>query len=94
MQNFQVPRASMAQVPQENFGQVIFYINGKKHVLQNPDPSLLLNEYIRSQPGLTGTKKTCGEVCASSMQASNVGAISLCKRSLLWWNAARMLTCG
>ena len=26
-----------------------------------PDPRLTLNEYIRSQPDLKGTKKSCGE---------------------------------
>jgi hypothetical protein len=50
-------------------GQVVFYINGKQHVVANPDPKALLNDYIRSQPGLCGTKHTCGEVSDRSNHA-------------------------
>ena len=40
---------------------VIFYVNGKKVELINPDPRMTLNDYLRSTAGLTGTKLTCGE---------------------------------
>eukprot|EP01117_Protostelium_nocturnum_P009312 TRINITY_DN3335_c0_g1_i3.p1 TRINITY_DN3335_c0_g1~~TRINITY_DN3335_c0_g1_i3.p1 ORF type:complete len:1378 (-),score=549.37 TRINITY_DN3335_c0_g1_i3:123-4256(-) len=38
-----------------------FTLNGKKQSVENPDPNMNLNEYIRTRAGLTGTKKTCGE---------------------------------
>jgi xanthine dehydrogenase/oxidase len=41
--------------------QVNFTLNGNPVVIQNPDPNMSLNEYIRSLPGYTGTKLTCGE---------------------------------
>ena len=40
---------------------VEFFINNKKHTVYHVNPRMTLNEYIRSQPGLTGTKKMCGE---------------------------------
>jgi xanthine dehydrogenase small subunit len=37
-------------------------LNGKRVRIENPDPSLLLADYLRSpQVGLTGTKVACGE---------------------------------
>jgi xanthine dehydrogenase/oxidase len=39
-----------------------FFINGEKHTLVDPDPTLLLVDYLRSPSvGLTGTKFGCGE---------------------------------
>lgn len=39
-----------------------FYINGEKHTITNPDPSVLLVNYLRStKVGLTGTKHACGQ---------------------------------
>jgi xanthine dehydrogenase/oxidase len=39
-----------------------FYINGNSHTIVNPDPTLLLVDYLRSpEVGLTGTKFGCGE---------------------------------
>ena len=40
---------------------VSFTLNGEPVVLVGAVPSLSLNEWIRAQPGLTGTKKMCGE---------------------------------
>ena len=42
-------------------GQVIFYVNGEKVVIVNPDPRETLDTFLRSKRGLTGTKFTCGE---------------------------------
>jgi hypothetical protein len=40
---------------------VDFYINGTKIELSNPDPEHTLLDFLRSQPGLKGTKLGCGE---------------------------------
>ena len=47
----------------ESYSNILkFYINGKKYTIQDPDPSLLLVDYLRSpEVGLTGTKFGCGE---------------------------------
>lgn len=39
---------------------MLFYLNGKKQTIQNPDPNHTLIDYIRST-GLTGTKLGCAE---------------------------------
>lgn len=38
-----------------------FYMNGKKIVLENPNPEWTLLDFIRSQHGHKGTKLGCGE---------------------------------
>ena len=38
-----------------------FVLNGEQVVLNGVDANVTLNEWIRSQNGLTGTKKMCGE---------------------------------
>lgn len=40
--------------------QLIFWLNGAKIVVSNPDPALLLVDYLHSV-GLTGTKVGCGQ---------------------------------
>ena len=40
---------------------VVFKINGTEHTVVNPEPYMTLNEYIRGQPNLKGTKKNCGQ---------------------------------
>ena len=42
--------------------EVIFYVNNNKVVLNNPDPLMTLNDYLRSTSGLKGTKKMCNQV--------------------------------
>ena len=42
--------------------RLVFALNGKLHVIDNPDPTLLLVDYLRSrETALTGTKLVCGE---------------------------------
>ncbi|CAH1253092.1 XDH [Branchiostoma lanceolatum] len=41
--------------------RLAFWVNGKRHVVQNADPAMTLNEWLRSQRGLTGTKVMCRE---------------------------------
>ena len=47
---------------------VTFSVNGVSHTVANPEPYATLNSYLRSQPGLGGTKHNCGAagcgVCA------------------------------
>lgn len=38
-----------------------FYINGTRIALYNPNPEHTLLDFLRSQPGLKGTKLGCGE---------------------------------
>ena len=40
---------------------VCFTLNGERVKLTNISPHLTLLEWLRAQPGLTGTKKMCGE---------------------------------
>src|SRR5437763_7838680 len=40
--------------------QLIFWLNGQKVVIPNPDPTVLLVEYLHGI-GLTGTKVGCGQ---------------------------------
>ena len=51
---------------------VSFILNGHDVQLSGVDPNTTLNEWIRSQLGLSGTKKMCGEggcgCCAVSVQ--------------------------
>ena len=48
----------MSLAPVQN---VSFTLNGAAVSLRQPSPHLTLNEWLRAQPGLTGTKKMCGE---------------------------------
>ncbi len=42
------------------FDQLVFWLNGQKVVIPNPDPTVLLTDYLHSI-GLTGTKVGCGQ---------------------------------
>ncbi|XP_068702018.1 xanthine dehydrogenase/oxidase-like [Montipora foliosa] len=41
--------------------EITFTVNGTQYIVTNPDPSMSLNEWIRNQPGLQGTKVMCYE---------------------------------
>ena len=40
---------------------VSFVLNGRQVVVDGVSPLVSLNEWIRAQPGLSGTKRMCGE---------------------------------
>lgn len=40
---------------------VSFTLNGQSVSVSGLSPSVTLNEWLRTQPGLTGTKRMCGE---------------------------------
>lgn len=41
---------------------LVFFINNQRVEIPQPDPSVLLVDYLRSpEVGLTGTKKSCGK---------------------------------
>jgi hypothetical protein len=40
---------------------LVFYMNGRKITLDQPDPEWTLLDFIRSQHGRNGTKLGCGE---------------------------------
>lgn len=41
--------------------ELLLYVNGRRCVVANPDPSMLLATYLRESLRLTGTKVACGE---------------------------------
>ncbi|EFA78511.1 xanthine dehydrogenase [Heterostelium album PN500] len=47
--------------PNSYNNQLIFFLNGNKVIINNPNPELTLLTYLRSNAGLTGTKLGCGE---------------------------------
>jgi xanthine dehydrogenase/oxidase len=53
-----------------------FYVNGKRTVVNNPNPHWTLLDYIRAQPNLKGTKLGCGEggcgACTVVLQVPDV----------------------
>ena len=73
MGNMEAKQAKTASVEPKT--SVSFTLNGASVDVQGVSPSLTLNEWLRSQPGLTGTKKMCGEggcgccVVAASLQS-------------------------
>lgn len=41
---------------------LVFYVNSQRQEIENPDPKMLLVDYLRStEIGLTGTKHSCGQ---------------------------------
>jgi xanthine dehydrogenase small subunit len=41
--------------------QIIFYLNGKRHTVENHQAKMMLAEYLRFEKNLTGTKIVCAE---------------------------------
>lgn len=55
---------------------LVLYVNGRQHVLQDVDPRTLLLDFLRSPAvGLTGTKKVCAQ-----------GGCGSCTVALHRWN--------
>src|SRR5947208_17065848 len=43
-------------------GDLRFFLNGREIIIDEPDPTMLLVDYLRSsEVGLTGTKKVCAQ---------------------------------
>jgi xanthine dehydrogenase/oxidase len=63
-----------------NRNPLVFYLNGTKIELQDPNPQWTLLDFIRSQHDLKGTKLGCGEggcgACTVVVQTFNRGASS------------------
>src|SRR5436305_14372061 len=51
-------RETSGAAPQSD--QLVFWLNGRKVVIPNPDPAVLLTDYLHGI-GLTGTKVGCGQ---------------------------------
>lgn len=70
---------------------VLFTLNGRPVVLHQPSPQLTLNEWLRAQPGLTGTKKMCGEGgCGCCVVAATVTDPSTSQQKTFAVNSVRM----
>ncbi|CAK8698330.1 uncharacterized protein LOC143448853 [Clavelina lepadiformis] len=63
---------------------ISFFVNQKEYFVSNPNPSSSFNSWLRSQPGLTGTKIMCGEggcgCCVVALQrpVESVKAVNSC----------------
>lgn len=58
----QPPPAAAATGKEQYARNLVFYVNGRRTEINEPDPALLLVDYLRSpEVGLTGTKKSCGQ---------------------------------
>ena len=73
---------------------VVFSINGKQYSVADPEPYYTLNQFIRSQPNLKGTKHNCGQggcgVCMVTITYKDPGSgamlsmpVNSCIRPLL-----------
>lgn len=64
-----------------NTSEIVFYLNGRRTVLSNPNPQWTLLDYLRSRPGLRGTKLGCGEGgCGACTVVMQVGQHSPTRR--------------
>ena len=62
---------AQSKVEVEPKSSVSFRINGTSVTVKNVNLLLTLNEWLRAQPGLAGTKKMCGEGgCGSCVVAA------------------------
>jgi xanthine dehydrogenase iron-sulfur cluster and FAD-binding subunit A len=68
-----------------------FYINGSKIELSSPDPEHTLLDFLRSQPGLKGTKLGCGEGGWCALSLASIGLVS--RVLTIWWLQWRMYLC-
>ncbi|XP_074617346.1 xanthine dehydrogenase/oxidase-like [Acropora palmata] len=66
--------------------EITFNVNGTPYIVSNPDPDTSLNEWIRNQPGLQGTKVMCHEggcgCCVVSLTQTDPSCSGLVTKSV------------
>ncbi len=67
---------------------VSFTLNGKKVEITGASPLLSLNDWLRVQPGLTGTKKMCSEGgCGCCVVAASTNSlVQVHNEDILEWD--------
>ncbi|XP_076806780.1 uncharacterized protein LOC143450217 isoform X1 [Clavelina lepadiformis] len=77
---------------------ISFYVNNEKFAVEYPDIGISFNSWLRSQPGLTGTKITCGEggcgSCVVALQRPSEGikAVNSCLLPLCSVDGCHVIT--
>src|ERR1700679_1615159 len=60
MKELPVSPAKSALVDDSYSNELIFWLNGEKVTITNPDPTVMLTDYLHDK-GVTGTKVGCGQ---------------------------------
>lgn len=72
---------------------VSFKLNGTSVEVQGVSPSLTLNSWLRTQPGMSGTKRMCGEGgCGCCVVAASLINPVTQKETVIAINSVRPLT--
>jgi xanthine dehydrogenase/oxidase len=73
--------------PETYARDLVFFINNQRVEIADPDPTVLLVDYLRSpEVGLTGTKKSCGQggcgACTVTLSSYDAGTDEVLNRSI------------
>lgn len=94
-------KLSKKGIPKDATNKVTLFVNGEKVVAEGFDIQLSLNEFLRSRPGWTGTKRSCAEggcgACTVEVQLNENGqektvSLNSCLRPLASCNNMSITT--
>ncbi|CAH3170659.1 unnamed protein product [Porites lobata] len=75
--------------------EITFTVNGTQYTVTNPDPGMSLNEWLRDQPGLQGTKVMCREGgCGCCVVSVTRNDLSTGKDATIAVNSCLFPLCG